>query len=390
MDFITEFTNSTESTETPFNFRLWGAIYLVGALLERKVWVKSRKGALYPNLYIFLVAEPGIGKTAVTDRIFELLTSVEEIHVAPTNMTRAALTDQLVESSRQVPGLGYEYNSLQIISNEIGVLMPAYEGEFMNSLTDLYDCKRYTERKRSIGKAINLPHTQLSLLACATPAYLSTTIPEAAWDQGFLSRVILIAPGFLPKRQALFEALEEETEIDLSPQAAEIFARVGQIYPTQEAADLLDSHYREDVAPQPTHPRLQHYVTRRVAHLIKLSMIAAVASFSKYIEIEHVERAYTWLISAEHQMEDVFTSMNSGGMKRVADEVWNFVYRLMVQQPNTYGKEGVAEDMILRMLTTKVPSYEVERTMRILINAKILQRTSDSGISKYKAAAKRA
>lgn len=47
----------------PEIFRQWGGISCVAGASERKVWIRSMKMDLYPNLYTILVAPPGISKS---------------------------------------------------------------------------------------------------------------------------------------------------------------------------------------------------------------------------------------------------------------------------------------------------------------------------------------
>src|SRR5690606_31276805 len=120
-----------------------------------------------------------------------------DIHIAPTSVTKASLIDALAAAERKIIRPGHDpsiitFNSLVVASDELGVFLPAYENDFMNVLTNIYDCRVYSETRRTSKVSIRMEAPQLNFTAATTPSYLTALLPEGAWDQGFLSRTILI------------------------------------------------------------------------------------------------------------------------------------------------------------------------------------------------------
>jgi hypothetical protein len=58
---------------SPDNYIDFGFYYLISAALQRRVWTGPDHSRLYPNLYIVLVGEPGIGKGLVVKQVAEFL-----------------------------------------------------------------------------------------------------------------------------------------------------------------------------------------------------------------------------------------------------------------------------------------------------------------------------
>src|SRR6516165_11471403 len=54
---------------------------------------RGPKARLYPNLYVVLVATPGIGKSVVLSRAFKILHKVQDLQIAPESVTAASLID---------------------------------------------------------------------------------------------------------------------------------------------------------------------------------------------------------------------------------------------------------------------------------------------------------
>ncbi|PCJ12692.1 MAG: hypothetical protein COB04_17435, partial [Gammaproteobacteria bacterium] len=152
------------------------------------------------NLYVILIAPPGVGKSEVTKRVDKLWRGIDEHFTGATSLTAAALIDELSAAERTInrPGESppiVRFNSLKILSNEFGVLMPSYEPIFMNTLADLYDGTLYSEKRRTKNLEIMIKSPQLNLLAATTPDYLGQMLPDGAWEQGFMSRVIMVYNG---------------------------------------------------------------------------------------------------------------------------------------------------------------------------------------------------
>ena len=376
-DWIEGFLSYTAHITSPEIFRRWAAISIIAGALERRVWVRTLGSDLYPNLYILLVAPPGVGKTEVTWRVRDFWKAVPELHIAHSSVTKAALIDNLAESTRSimrpqsVPAV-VTYNSLNISINELGVLIPAYDSEFMNILTDLYDGKHYSEKRRSKNLTIEIDRPHLNLLGGCTPSYLASTLPEGAWDQGFTSRTILIYSGE-PILRDLFaeEEVKEEEKKVLEEKLVAISEIYGKFTFTEEASQEINNWHLLGGPPQPDHPRLFHYNTRRTVHALKLAMIAAISeSLDLIIRIEHVQRAIDWLIEAEIYMPDIFKAMASSGPGQLMEEAWHFVFAAY----NKAGKQPIPETRVINYLSQRTPAHNVSRLLEVLIGAGLLKK----------------
>ena len=100
--FVSAFIQYTANTGSPTLFRKWTAISLVAAALERKVWIRTSKGILYPNIFAVLAGPAGIGKTVAAGEIPALMEVLEEHHLAPTSVMKAGLIDALRDADRRI------------------------------------------------------------------------------------------------------------------------------------------------------------------------------------------------------------------------------------------------------------------------------------------------
>lgn len=346
--------------------------------MERRIWIRTSIGNLYPNQYVLLVGPPGVGKTLMTAAIRSFLFNLTDssdsnaFHLAASSETHASLVDALREATRRHIGENMDltsYNALTMISNELGVLLPEYDAAMMNKLQDLYDCLPYSERRRTKELNFTIAAPVLNLLAATTPSFLMESLPEGAWDQGFLSRSMIAFSAETLTRDLFGEIkLRESLENDLMTDLRHIFSLFGKMTFQQEAIDLIENWNRAGRPPLPDHPKLLHYNTRRAAHLLKLCMIASMSTGDSFeVGAEHFQQAMDWLIELEVLMPEIFKSMVAGGDSRAMEEVWYHVAMM-------YTKEGgrpIAESRIVAFLAERIPAQNVARVLDVMIKTGI-------------------
>src|SRR5271166_4584851 len=239
--WIESFVQYTDNLESAPIFRKWAAITALGAVLEQRVWVDTG-GPLFPNLYVFLVGNAGIGKSRSITTIYKVLRELKEIHFAPTSMTRAALVDCLLEAKRSLmllPDPMVEYNSMFICADELSAFMDQYDTGLVAGLTQFYDVSPYAEARRKFkDDTIKILRPQLSILTGTTPNNLIRIVPEFAWEQGFTSRVILIYSIDRPMID-IFETPNKEFPTKLVHDLSIIASIYGQFDRTDEYSKAL-------------------------------------------------------------------------------------------------------------------------------------------------------
>jgi hypothetical protein len=388
-NWIDSYLEYTEILPSPPLFRKWVAIFFLAAAMERKIWVRTMGSALYPNLYVLLVGPPGIGKGQSIYPGEGLLREVPDLVVGPSDVTAASLIDALNEAVRRVILKGdppyLEFNSLTVVSREFGVLIPGWENSLMNNLTDIYDGFTVDQKRRGKDVRIKIAAPQINLLGACTPGYLSQTMPAGAWDQGFISRTILIYSGERVQRDPFAEyaldGLTERLRADLLHDLKNVSVEVGQMSFTRPAVNAIQHWIKSGNAPEPTHTKLQFYNSRRLAHLLKLCMISSMSKSSdKVIGIEHYTQALNWLVEAETYMPDIFKSMISGGDSSAMEETFSYAWAL-------YAKENkpIEEHRIVHFLRDRVPAHSVMTVLAVMVKANMFEiAIGSNGFQGYK------
>lgn len=362
--WIDGFIEYTDGLVTPKIFRLWSAIATVSGLLERRVYTFTAGAALFPNVYVMLVSPPGVGKTMVLNKVRDFWIAAKVIHVAPNNMTKAGLVDVLGESHNTHMLSATEildYHGLQICASEFGVFCPSHDLEFLSVLSDIYDNPpMYREARRSMkGKQAEVSNPQLTIVAGTQPDYLAQFLPEAAWGQGFMTRVIMIYSD-----EAIDVELFGDTHIDetvkdkLKDDLKHILNCKGYIGWSDGAKRTMEEWYTGRKSAAPEHFKLKNYNTRRHMQVLKLSIISSVSrNSSLVIEAEDVVRAIGWLIESEQYMPEVFKAMKGTSDHNILQELKMFVASEYVR---TGGKE-IPESMLISFLHQRTPVGNIPR-----------------------------
>lgn len=379
----------TETLPSPALWRRWGGIMLIAGVLERKVFTKTGIGPLYPNLYVILVGPPGLGKTAITNEVWHMWNDLTEagdtngFHLASSSLTSASIIDDLREANRRIFQPGSDiitFNSLAICSNELGVLLPDYDNSFMSKLTDIYDGHPYSERRRTKELNFKIEHPQLNMIAATTPSYLNNILPEGAWEQGFLSRTLLVFSSESLRRSIFSETKRrEDLRNDLLADLRIIFNTTGKMKWEEDAVQAIENWAAAGAPPLPEHPKLLHYNTRRVAHLLKLCMIASMsAGDSLVITLDHYKKAMDWLIELEVYMPDIFKSMVVGGDLRAMEDCWYNTLQIYARE-----QKEVSEARIAEFLGARIPAFNVPRVLALMVQVGMLIEQVGDGPGKW-------
>lgn len=382
--WIDGFEQWCENRGSPEIFVRWTGIFTIAAAMERKVFVKTGRGVLYPNLYVINVGPPGAGKTQAVDLSRVLLEELKEFHLAPTSVTKASLIDALFASERHIIRPGetppmVSFNSLTVTSNELGTFLPAYESDFMSVLTDIWDCKVYSETRRTSKTNIKIPRPQLSMISGTTPSYLTGLLPEGAWDQGFMSRTMLVYSGAgAPTDLFTINGTDDAMQANLIHDLQEIHRMFGAMEFTPEAAEQITQWHLAGGPPAPDHPKLSHYNTRRTQHLLKLCMVACAAHGDELlITVDHYVEALDWLISMEETIPDIFKSMRSAGDSKTIEEAYYFVYKAHLKE-----KAPVSERRLAAFVSERTPAHNVMRILEVMVKAGLLEEKMMSNAQK--------
>lgn len=337
----------------------------MASVLEQRVWL-STSAPLYPNLYIFLVGHAGIGKSRTISAAAKFLREIPEHHLGPNSVTMASLVDCLVEAKRTIinlPDPAHEYHSLTILADELSAFMAIYEPELIGGLTTFYDCVPYAQHRRGKDIRIKIDSPQLNILSGSTPSNLIKFIPEIAWEQGFMSRVIMVYSDQRPLID-IFASGTTDLPQEMVHDLRQIASLHGEFSWTPEYASKVHSWRTAGQRPAPSHPKLVHYCSRRLGHILKLSMVSTINRGNVLrLEASDFETALSWLVEAEDLMPSVFSAGQLGSDSQAMDEIVAFIN----------GHDLMPETKIVNFARRLLPAHSVLKVIDIMEKSDIIR-----------------
>lgn len=376
-DWISRYVAYLDGARTNELFKRWAAVSAISAVLHRRVWSMSSGDPVFPNMYVLLCGPSAAGKGEAikpAERLLKEVSAIDaQLHLGTGSFTSAAMADALDRAQITINGpTGVEkVNAITVVSREFGVFLPEYDKRMLGLLTDLFDCLSYHEERRGSSRKepIDLDRTCVTILGGTTPAYLQNTLPEGAWEEGFMSRMIVVFGGGQKIR-----AIEEEAEGENETLGEELFAdlrkiakREGRVYWSRPALEAFNKWLLGGMKPVPNHPKLQYYNDRRHYNLMKLCIIHACSAGHEKIEEEDFLIALDLLLETEVHMADVFKAMKTGGASQVLREAVHYIWQMHLAT-----KEPVPHAKLIRFLHEKAPVHEVQRLAEVMVQAEML------------------
>lgn len=317
----------------------------------------------------------------------ELLEEAQCVNLAPTSMTGKGMIDTLADAKIMKEFTNPEtkskvfYQSLTICVPEFGTLLSKHDLEFLSIINDAYNCgPAIRERLRSQRDELVIKNPHICIIAGTQPQFISTLFPEEAWGMGFFARVIMIYHdkaiktdlfnGGVFAKDEDYERLRKSLIKDLQT-INQMAGPMTVSKETQEAINVWNTVTSEH--EKPTHPRLIHYNTRRVLHLLKLCMIKAASQGKMEIGLAEWEWALKCLYEAEDRMPEIFKEMSNTGSKQIIDQAYYFILKAY----NASGKKPVPEHRVIQFLVSHVPAHQVQYMLEAMLRSNIIKEWKD-------------
>lgn len=257
--FVRDFVLATRGHETTTRFAIWTALLGISAALRRSAYLDWPK-PLFPNLYVVLVASPGIARKSFTiNWMRSLLYKMhnvyedeydqyqERVNVFSGSITAEGLQEYLkpaAQSVRKGNGIAYVDRGSQIamFASELKTSLPnkSYMEGIIGKLTDLYDCEEdpkgdYTKK----DKEQEVRNVFITFIGGTTPDDLEKVLPKEVFGGGFMSRTVVVYEN-RPER-----VYPEPIEIPHAPTNDELTQRLAWISKYAGGAFRLSDKARE-------------------------------------------------------------------------------------------------------------------------------------------------
>lgn len=335
--------------------------------MERRFWAYGRGYRIHPNLFVLLIARPGVGKNVAIDPVVELWAATGKFNVMSNRSTLAAFLEAAqYQQIIDIEGEKIITNPSVMGLGEFGHLFRENDSEMMNAINAFYDAKDTPFSDRTISRGIvTIDKPILTMIAGTQPQYLDKVLPEEAFQLGFATRLVMQYEvevekgevfGSQPRPQPeLFKAIVNDLQ--------HIKTLSGEFQFDKDAQDVFETWHAAGCPPVPGHLRLQDYNTRRWASAFKLCQVLQISSSdSLIIGKATVERAINLLTSAEETLPQAFDAMGGDSDSTILEEAFNFVFQTYLKT-----KKPIKESVIVAFLMKKVQAHRIRAIIETLV-----------------------
>lgn len=314
-DWIEGYLQFTDNSEPPRMFRLWTAISVIAAVLQRKCRFNWGSLVFYPNMYVVLVGPPAARKGTAMNQGFPFIEELD-INRSAEATTRESLIQQLRSASDSEVGPDGSllfHASLTIWSQELTVFLGYNNEQLLSDLTDWFDCRDNWKYQTKHEGTDDITGVFVNLFGATTPDLIRSTMPLKAIGGGLTSRMIFVFEHNKGK-VVPYPGLSKE-EMMIGKDLREDLAKIRMLRGRFVVEDAFIPKWVNWYSSQEGNPpffdtKFNGYFERRATHILKLSMIVNAARTSNMIiRVGDLERAISILEETEKKMPQTFAGV---------------------------------------------------------------------------------
>lgn len=311
---IGAYLRHNEQSETPEIYDFWCAVWVIGNIIGRRMYVNRPRAPVFLNWYVILVAESGITRksTAVrtaTELVRAHMPKYAEIIEGKTTPEKLEITLGLQTINKN--------NAHGIISISELVTFMGRDRSTMampGLLTDLYDSPTVRSSGGTVvGGAITMRNVFVSMLTASTPSWLATSINPNVIAGGFTSRCIFVVSD-KPKNRIAWPTLTEGVQNEIDTHIIRMQERARGFTTIEVSSSALVTFVKWYNRRQ-LHDDLYRtsFESREDAHVLRLAACLSINDGSFIIESEHIEKATEVIHAAKLSGFELFSTKTQEG-----------------------------------------------------------------------------
>lgn len=333
---MNKYMRYTRHTEMPPQFRRWGILSAVAAMLGRRCYFKFGRLKTYPHMYILLSGLPATRKSTAINTSRDLVVKSGYKAFAPAGSSREKFLEDLqigfANSIRKAneevddffADVSMQDSPCYICAGEFIDFIGTRDVPFISTLTNLWDVRDepYEERFKK-SNSILIYNPIINLLGGVTHDTMAMAMPANIMGHGFVSRIIMVHADPVVERITFPPDVDHVLEEEIVSMLQEVREMKGVFTPDAAAADLIDKIYKRAKPPQDA--RLQAYFGRRLDHMLKVCMACAAMRGTYTITCDIVEEANTILTFTEDSMSQALGELGDNRNARAAQDIMNIL-----------------------------------------------------------------
>ena len=280
-----------QNVETPISWLYWSLLWCISSAAANAYTLRTLKGNLlyYPNLYIILMGESGMGKGFPVNLAKRLL---QEANITRVIAGRSSIQAIIKEGSttRSEKGKAIITDSrMAVINGELSTAI-IKDPMALTCLTDLYD-RAYNPSWTNLLKgdgAEKLKEPYITCLFGSSPAHFYDSIPQPNIEGGYIGRNLIIYEERRSKDIDLLDSEKESVDEDrfsnyiapkYVPHLIRIAANKARMIPSESARGAFNAWRSQWRLNQHQFRDRTGFVNRVPDHVLKIAMCLALSRY---------------------------------------------------------------------------------------------------------------
>lgn len=298
-NWVNDLVAENSVVETPTSWIYWSLMCCISAAAANAYTLRTLKGNLlyYPNIYVMLLGESGLGKGYPVNLAKRLVQEADITRVIAGRSSIQAIVKEGA-STKSVAGKSVISDArMFVVNGELSTAIIA-DPDSLTILTDLYD-RNYNPQWTNLLKgdgAEKLKEPYITCLFGSSPAHFYDSIPQPNIEGGYIGRNLVVYEEKRSKDVDLLDSEEESIDEDkftnyivpkFVPHLQKIAKNKARIIPDEAARALFNTWRREWRATQSVYNDRTGFINRVPDHILKIAMCICLARYdTNFIIIE--------------------------------------------------------------------------------------------------------
>lgn len=287
----------SEETETPLHFWTWAGLFVLSAAVQRKVWTPFGQKKLFPNLYVMIIAPPGLARKASPLTFAKKVLGDIQMPIFVDSPSKRAFTKHLDSLSKRchftlnIEGVqvSQAQSPLSCISPELSSFFALDIKGMVEILTDIYDCPDTWDYMTAGSGEDKIISPYITCLFASTPMWIAGNLPQEAIGGGFTRRCVIVYGDQAKKSISLPPPPEDKIYRAMVQDLQQIANLKGPVEWTPAAFDIYDQWYQtlKEKLKMVSDERIQPFLSEVHSIAIKTAILAHIAKSDQlFIEPE--------------------------------------------------------------------------------------------------------
>lgn len=374
--WLEELLLATADSESPLRFKLWASLFAVGVATRRRISLRM-KGILdlYPNLYILLIAESGLGKQFPITMASKLLRESGVARVISGRNSIEAIIETLGKATTLETGTMIKNAEAGLVSGEFANIL-IENPSALTILTQLYDTESLETWDNTLRRGQDkLRNVYLSLLAATNLEHFNDRVQAKDIQGGFIARTMCIYETKVSHLDSLMGEGEAINFKQFSNRLVEISKLSGTMKMEKAAQVLYDEWY------YPFYRNLRSdktgFIRRLRIHILKVAMcLSLIERDDLIITARHIQDAMDLCIPV---MDDITTVSKQSGKSKYRSN-----YALIIQELIKAPEHMMRRRILLNKNLGEFNTRELGETLETLIQGGYIESVSIDDEQGYK------